>query len=188
MIDAHKTSSPLQELTAAIRNTVGRTEGNDGIATLVANTLEPFLLRPDLLSEGQRAGDPLGYRQHILHIESDGSFSVVALVWLPGQRTPIHDHLSWCVVGVYEGEESERRYTLAEKVDGSRLIPNGRTTTNPIHTACGFAPPGDIHEVWNSSDKTTISIHVYGADISKLGSSIRRHYPRSLSETRTLTN
>jgi 3-mercaptopropionate dioxygenase len=40
----------------------------------------------------------------------------------------------------------------------------------------GFAPPGDIHRVRNIGDDVAISMHVYGADISRLGSSVRRVY------------
>jgi len=40
----------------------------------------------------------------------------------------------------------------------------------------GFAPPGDIHRVRNTGDGVAISMHVYGADISRLGNSIRREY------------
>jgi 3-mercaptopropionate dioxygenase len=39
-----------------------------------------------------------------------------------------------------------------------------------------IAPPGDIHRVWNSGETTAISLHVYGADIRRLRSSIRRTY------------
>jgi predicted metal-dependent enzyme (double-stranded beta helix superfamily) len=40
----------------------------------------------------------------------------------------------------------------------------------------GFAPPGDIHRVRNTGDTVAVSMHVYGADISRLGNSIRREY------------
>ena len=40
----------------------------------------------------------------------------------------------------------------------------------------GFAPPGDIHRVRNGGTESTISLHVYGADIARLGSSVRRVY------------
>jgi hypothetical protein len=39
------------------------------------------------------------YRQHLLYVSPTRRLSVVALVWQPGQRTPIHDHIAWCVVG-----------------------------------------------------------------------------------------
>ncbi|KOG86580.1 cysteine dioxygenase, partial [Streptomyces varsoviensis] len=41
---------------------------------------------------------------------------------------------------------------------------------------CGFAPPGDIHRVWNACGDKAISLHIYGADIARLGSSVRRVY------------
>ena len=78
----------------------------------VADLLQPFLGRDDFLRPEQIEPCGESYRQHILHVEKDGSFSVVALVWLPGQATPIHDHVSWCVVGVYRGQEHETVYDL----------------------------------------------------------------------------
>jgi 3-mercaptopropionate dioxygenase len=40
----------------------------------------------------------------------------------------------------------------------------------------GFAPPGDIDRVRNAGDGTAISIHVYGTDVSRIGTSARRYY------------
>lgn len=40
----------------------------------------------------------------------------------------------------------------------------------------GFAPPGDIHRVHNSGDETAISVHIYGTDVARIGSSVRRVY------------
>jgi predicted metal-dependent enzyme (double-stranded beta helix superfamily) len=43
-------------------------------------------------------------------------------------------------------------------------------------TSAVFAPPGDIHRVRNIADTTAISIHVYGTDLSRVGSSAGRYY------------
>ena len=115
------------------------------------------------------------YRQHILHVEPDGRFSVVALVWLPGQSTPIHDHVSWCVVGVHRGEEHETVYELQEGELESHLVKRSHSIT-PVGTVVALVPPGDIHHVENGGDELAVSLHIYGADIGKLGSSIRRRY------------
>jgi hypothetical protein len=40
----------------------------------------------------------------------------------------------------------------------------------------GFAPPGDIHRVRNAGDRVAISIHIYGTDVSRVGSGARRDY------------
>ncbi|KQV13341.1 MULTISPECIES: cysteine dioxygenase family protein [unclassified Kitasatospora] len=163
------------ELVAELRRAVGRGLPPDLTAHLAAECLLPHLGAPDLLTGAQQTGDPASYRQHLLHAEPDGSFSLVALVWLPGQRTSVHDHLSWCATGVHLGEETERRYRLVPDGPTARLVATG-DVVNPSGTVCGFAPPGDIHRVRNSGTGTAVSLHVYGADLARLGSSIRRVY------------
>jgi 3-mercaptopropionate dioxygenase len=142
-------------------------------AELVAAALARHLPGPDILTEAERAGDPDDYQCHVLHVEPDGSFSVTALVWRPGQVTPIHDHVTWCVFGIAQGIEYEELFTLA--AGGSHLVEAGRNQ-NKVGAVSGFAPPGDIHRVRNQGAGTAVSIHVYGADITRLGSSVRRVY------------
>ncbi|MEY9843698.1 putative metal-dependent enzyme (double-stranded beta helix superfamily) [Streptacidiphilus sp. BW17] len=144
----------------------------------VADLLGPLLGRPGLLTPAQEAGDPRSYRQHLLHTGPEDGFSVVALVWLPGQHTPVHDHVCWCVAGVHEGQETERTYCRAPGDRTGRLIPDG-SVVNPTGALSALAPPGDIHRVGNTGPAKAISLHVYGADLSRLGSSIRRVYPEA---------
>lgn len=174
---AHRTER-LDALIAGVRDAVGRGLPPDLTAYLVGERLAPHLGAADLLTAEQCESDPTRYRQHLLHAEHDGSFSVVALVWLPGQGTSVHDHISWCTTGVHQGQEHERRY---------RLVPASGTagTARLVATAdvvaaqgefSGFAPPGDIHRVWNAGPSKAMSLHVYGADISRLRTSVRRVY------------
>lgn len=137
----------------------------------VSDAVAPFLGQPDVLAPEQRIGDPTGYRQHLLHVPDDGAYSLVALVWLPGQCTPVHDHVAWCVVGVHEGEEHETRYRRV----GDRLVEDGRTVSRR-GSVSGLLPPGDIHRVSNDGAELAVSLHVYGADLRERGTSIRRRY------------
>jgi predicted metal-dependent enzyme (double-stranded beta helix superfamily) len=139
----------------------------------VARALGRHLPGPEILTAAERQGDPAEYQSHLMHAEPDGSFSVVALVWRPGQITPIHDHVTWCVVGVLQGAEYEELFALRE--DGTLLEEVG-TNAGAAGDVSGFAPPGDIHRVRNRGTGVAISLHVYGADISRLGSSVRRIY------------
>ena len=120
-----------------------------------------------------RAGNPDCYQSHLIYAEPDGSFSIAAMVWLPGQETIIHDHVAWCVSGVLQGREYEEIFALA---DDGRALELAARNVNPPGSVSGFAPPGDIHRVRNTGDSVAISIHVYGTDISRLGNSIRREY------------
>ena len=168
-------TSALSGLIDRIRQVVRQEMDPERTGASVAVELEPFLGRTDLLSAAQQEPDEDQYRQHVLHVEDDGSFSIVSLVWLPGQRTPIHDHVSWCVVGVHVGEETEIRYDV--HADGEdRYLTQSKVSVNPNRSVCAVTPPGDIHEVLNSCASKAMSIHVYGADIGRLGSSIRRRY------------
>ena len=164
-------SPQLNVLVQRVRFAVN-SRGSDGlIADRVATAIRPFLGDPDLLLPAQCEPDPERYRQHVLYVEDDGSFSIVALVWMPGQSTPIHDHVCWCVVGVHEGQELGIEYAFAEEY----LLPVG-VSTNVVGSVEALTPPGDIHRVVNPGPGIAISIHVYGADIRKLGSSIRNRY------------
>lgn len=170
------TSAALQRLIESIRQLMQRETEPATVAAKVAEQLQPYLGSDDLLTAAQQEPDPNQYRQHILHVEDDGSFSIVALVWLPGQETPIHDHVSWCVVGVHQGREYETTYALHAGDDGSQYLVENGDSINPPGSVAALTPPGDIHKVANDGSGLAISLHIYGADIGKLGSSIRRRY------------
>jgi predicted metal-dependent enzyme (double-stranded beta helix superfamily) len=161
------------DLVAGIRAATREHADWQATAGLVARELRKHLPGPEVLTEDEQAGDADDYRCHVLHAEPDGSFSVTAMVWRPGQVTPIHDHVTWCVFGVIQGAEYEELFQLTPDCD--HLLEVGRSQ-NDVGEVSGFAPPGDIHRVRNHGRGVAISIHVYGADITRLGSSIRRIY------------
>ena len=142
----------------------------------IGTRLGALLAHDGWLAPEHRVGHPDHYTQHLLHVSPSRRLSIVALVWLPGQRTPIHDHVSWCIVGVYEGRERETRYRAVE-VDGvDHLEPVGSVDAAPGHVEVIVPSEEDIHCVEAAGPGPTISIHVYGADIERLGSSIYRRF------------
>src|SRR6185312_13713525 len=70
----------LSPLVAGIRSAVERHADWAETARLVADELRRNLPTPDVLTAEQQLGSPEGYRGHTLHVEPDGSFSIVALV------------------------------------------------------------------------------------------------------------
>lgn len=112
-------------------------------------------------------------RSQVLHVEPDGTFSVVAMISRPGQATGIHDHTTWCVVALVAGSETEERFRLDDDGTGLELL--GVRTDQP-GVVSGFAPPGDIHRVTNGGDTVSTSLHVYGTDVDRIGTSVRRTY------------
>jgi len=134
----------------------------------VAVALAPYLGRADLLRDADRRGSPHHYRTNVVHVEPRGAYSIVALVWQPGQRTPIHSHRSWCVVGVHEGRELERSF----RVGAGGLVQIDEHVLEQGHVTWLHQGEQDIHDVANADVATTISIHVYGLDYAAAGSSI----------------
>jgi 3-mercaptopropionate dioxygenase len=159
------TTPQLDDLVIAMRAAVSRHGDWQRTAELAAGVLRRHLPTPEVLADRQRS--------HLLHVEPDGSFSILAIVWRPGQVTRIHDHVTWGAVGVIEGVEDEERFTDDDK--GAFLVPAGRGA-NVAGDVSGFAPPGDIHRVGNPLDDVAIAIHVYGTDLARIGSSVRRYY------------
>lgn len=170
----HMTSTPshaspeLATLVDRIRAATDLRASLSDTAKLVAEQLRQHLPSARILTAEQLLGSPEGYRSHTLHVEPNGSFSIVALVWRPGQVTRIHDHLTWCVFGVIQGIEYEELFD-----DALRLI---GANENQVGDVNGFAPPGDIHRVRNTGAATAVSIHIYGTDVTRTGSSVRRYY------------
>ena len=107
--------------------------------------------------------DPAQYRQYLLYCDPRERFSVVSFVWGPGQRTPVHDHTVWGLIGMLRGAEISRSYksdATGALILGAvhRLEPGAVTAVSPRI--------GDIHQVANAlADRASISIHAYGANI-----------------------
>ena len=165
---ALQTRSDLDQLIAGVRDAIGAHASWEDTAQLVGHALRRNLPSPDVLTAEQRVGSADGYRSHTLHAEPDGSFSILAIVWRPGQVTRIHDHMTWCAFGVIQGIEHEELFDADLNLVGE--------SDNHTGDVSAFAPPGDIHRVHNTGATTAISIHIYGTDITRIGSSVRRYY------------
>ena len=151
------------------------------MTTLVARTTDEHTL----LSEGRKhlakliAGDawlPAKFRapradryaQYLLHADPLERFSVVSFVWDPGQKTPVHDHTVWGLVGVLHGAERCDEYTLNE---GHPVATGKSHVMKPGDIEAVSPTVGDWHRVSSASEGTSVSIHVYGANIG----AVHRH-------------
>ena len=113
--------------------------------------------------------DPASYRQYLLYCDPLERFSVVSFVWGPGQKTPVHDHTVWGLVGMLSGAELCQEYAP----QGDRVVSRGvQHTLKPGMIEAVSPTVGDWHVVANAlADRPSISIHVYGANIG----AVRRH-------------
>lgn len=171
----------LQRFTDGMDRAVAATDDPAARAAAASSLLRDLLAHPGAIAPEHRVPDADSYRQHVVHVHPDGAYSLVALVWQPGQLTPIHDHRCWCVVGVLEGEEDEERFHLVDQ-DGRRALVLTGNERQAAGSVCTLVPPQEnIHRVSSAAPTgTTVSLHVYGDDISVCGSSINEVFEESL--------
>ena len=144
--------------------------------------MQRLLSKDEWLPAAFAEPDERGYRQYLLHCDPFERFSLVSFVWGPGQKTPIHDHTVWGVLGVLRGAEVSQRYAAQ---DGG-LSELGSTEVLEAGAIDMVSPTiGDIHKVWNGSDsKTAVSIHLYGGNIG----TIKRHSFDVSGSSKTFTS
>lgn len=114
--------------------------------------------------------NPEHYQRNAIHISPDGNLSLFALVWLPGQWTPVHDHGSWGVVGIVQGLLEERSYMAIDGEitgdTGIRLRRGGVIMLNPGSVTSFVPNPDHIHMTGVSEGlETCVSLHLYGRNM-----------------------
>lgn len=137
----------------------------------VAARLAPILVEPNLLPPDQMAMKDRGYAMYPVHVAEDGRFSIAAMVLDVGQVTPIHDHGTWGVIGIYKGAEHEERFLREESVPLDQpaqiqILPSNDVVAGHVHICC--TSDKDIHRVSCGTDEPCVGIHVYGADIGTM--------------------
>jgi predicted metal-dependent enzyme (double-stranded beta helix superfamily) len=115
--------------------------------------------------------DPAHYARNLIYAAPDKSLSLYALVWLPGQWTPIHDHGSWGVVGVLEGVLEERSYVRLSpdrEADHDIELARGGVMLLGKGAVTSFVPnPDHIHVTGVPADRSrAVSLHLYGRMMS----------------------
>ena len=111
---------------------------------------------------------PDHYSRNAIYIDENNLMSLYALVWSPGQWTPIHDHGTWGVVGVHEGNLEERGFMFeshhpGNALDDIDLVPGGVVLLSPGSVTSFVPNPDHIHYSGNpSTTNRVVSLHLYG--------------------------
>lgn len=131
--------------------------------------LAALVAQDDWLAAQFSEPHPDFYRQYLLYADPLERFSVVSFVWGPGQKTPVHDHLTWGLIGVLRGHEIDTPFF--KQADGR--YQRGESRTLSAGEVLWVSPDThDVHAVANpDAHQTALSIHVYGGNIGR----IKRH-------------
>lgn len=145
----------LETMLAGIASAVRREEAARPRA--VAEAIAAVAADPGLLEGRDCPCSPDRYVRHLLHADPAGDYAVVALVWRPGQMSPVHGHKTWCALAVHAGVLTETFYQ-----PGDPPQPSTTRLLSPGGTSHGPGDPLLIHRIANLSCRTAVSIHCYG--------------------------
>ena len=139
----------------------------------VVETLQPLVEKvvwdDGLFDSKYRAEPENGRPRYLYHTEPDGSLQVYVVEFAPGMPTPVHDHLTWGLIGVCGGSQKTARYERTD--DGSnadhadlKLIEETVLDRGAVYP---LLPPNDIHRIETVGETPSYSLHVLGVDLGR---------------------
>lgn len=171
-------TAKLRDFIAAMTELAGQGLTEAPLLDKAKPLLAALVAQDDWLPEDFAKPNPERYSQYLLHCDPLERFSVVSFVWGPGQRTPIHDHMVWGLIGMLRGAEVSTGFALK---DGKPVVEGAPITLKPGDVEAVSPTIGDIHVVENAfQDRASISIHVYGGNIG----AVKRHVFTPEGETK----
>lgn len=165
--DEYVLDTPLvREFVAAVRAAIAAADGAEDACARIRPRFAELLADPDWLPGEYRRDAPDsgmggGIGQWLLFRAGDGSLSLFSLVVPPGAQTPVHDHLAWGLVGLYQGTQDEEVYERRDP-DGLELVEARALVPGDFYVL--IPPHGDIHRVRTTSAETSVSIHLLAND------------------------
>ncbi|QGZ61733.1 cysteine dioxygenase family protein [Paraburkholderia acidisoli] len=141
----------------------------------VRAALTRALAEPALLAPAQREGLAGTYRRHVIAADACGRYTVAALVWQPGQASPIHAHRTWCGYAVLEGALTETLYAWDAARAGADIVRSHPRASGAV----AFAGRGraGIHRLSNGGLGQAISLHVYGVAAAGIATEVNDVVP-----------
>ncbi len=160
--------SRLRSFVQSMTRVVETGQAENAVLDAARPLLADLITHDDWLPDAFAKPNPDKYQQYLLYCDPFERFSLVSFVWGPGQKTPVHDHMTWGMVGVMRGSEMCREYAMKS----GKLEQTGEHLVSPGGIDLVSPTLGDIHVVSNAAaDRASISIHCYGANIG----AVRRH-------------
>ena len=164
---ARAPSPPVARLAAELAGIHDSGVRGRGFIRAAEPGLKRLLGSDSFLPPGATRPSDESYARHPLYRDPEERFVLAAMVWKPGQGTPIHDHDgAWGALGMMRGGlEVVNYFADAEIAEGEitlRSDPPHAPTAGEGSAVCGCA---DIHAVRNRRGDVAISIHVYPRDL-----------------------
>jgi predicted metal-dependent enzyme (double-stranded beta helix superfamily) len=144
-------------------------------ARALRGALGAALAEPALVTAAEREGNSSTYRRHLIAVDPRGRYTAAALVWQPGQASPVHAHHTWCGYAVLEGTLTETLYAW-DDAQGAAAATGARHRTQGAMSFGGRGRSG-IHRLSNDSGAKAVSLHIYGVPAMQIGTHVNDVLP-----------
>jgi predicted metal-dependent enzyme (double-stranded beta helix superfamily) len=164
--DEYQLDTPrVRAFVASVRDEIAQAASAPGACAAITPAFAELLADRDWLPPTHRepaeaSGMGGGIGQWLLFRAADRSLSLFSLVVPPGAMTPVHDHLAWGLVGLYEGNQDEEFY----RPGGGQLNLVRRRPLGVGDYYTLLPPRDDVHRVRTTSARTSVSIHLLAND------------------------
>jgi len=153
----------LENYVDLVRDITAESLPVDLMVPLIVNQAKMAFAEGFDLPPAQKVPEGGHHGRHLLYEDPCSGFVVIAMAWPVGGDSQPHDHGTWGVVGVLEGQIELTEYEAASGSGG--LKETAKVVAGPGGVAHVLPPNKDIHRMRNVSDSTTVTVHIYGKAI-----------------------
>jgi predicted metal-dependent enzyme (double-stranded beta helix superfamily) len=170
-VGAAESEAPLTDLTWNFGCWIGKALAEPDLATglnLLRHELQQAILHGRMsLPERFRVVQPDHYARRLLYYDPSARVSVLAMVWAPGQGTPLHDHSGlWVLEAVVAGEMESVRVDLTGEQNGQYYFQPRPAVREQKGATSFLIPPFEHHIMRNASQQVAVTLNVYGGELS----------------------
>lgn len=157
----------FSDFTAELEEIVSKSSSHQEIIHHSSNSMRKLLSNHQLINDSHISGIYDGSVEPTIYKSENNNFIVQLFTWDSGCQTPVHDHDTWGIMGLYENALRIAEYAFLP-IDNSTELKEIQTYIAEKGDVCYIVPPDeDIHHISNHTDQRSISIHVYGKQIDE---------------------
>jgi 3-mercaptopropionate dioxygenase len=128
------------------------------------------------------------YARRLVYEDPTTGISVLAMVWAPGQSTPLHDHSGqWVVEAVLAGEIETVPFELIGHKGGEYHFHSRPTERVPMGSTSYLLPPFEHHVTRNVSRQVAITLNIYGGELPACNIFLPTGFGTYIRQRRTLS-
>jgi predicted metal-dependent enzyme (double-stranded beta helix superfamily) len=159
----------FSNFTEDLENIVHSADSYKNLINASSESMRKLLANNDLIDNNFISQLLEGSTDCTVYKSNSNGFVVQVFVWEGGAQTPIHDHDTWGIMGIYRNQLKVTEYALKPlEQPGTFYLDQTQTFIADPGAVCYLIPPDEeIHQIINPTETLSVSIHVYGKTIDE---------------------